>query len=248
MKKQPLVSVIVPLFNYSKYIGDCIRSVQNQDYENYELIVIDDCSTDKSYKIAKRFENKQIKVIQTSINSGYSKAKNEGIIISQGELITCIDADDLMTKNSISCRVKAFLNSNAFMVHARAIDIKGDVKLADCYSMKKLRRTTPRVHAQTVMLKRCVHVKYGLYDENLRSRSDKEMWWRLIGRDGIGRKIKDLFIKQDVAFYRRHKKSMMTNRRKNPKLQKQLTKLLKQQYKMRVCQGITKQNTRFLEK
>ncbi|MFW6130614.1 MAG: glycosyltransferase family 2 protein, partial [Atribacterota bacterium] len=94
-KDNLLVSVIVPLFNYEKYISDCIVSIKNQDYTNYELIICDDCSTDNSFKIAKKFESKKIKVMRLSKNSGYSVAKNEAIIASRGGLITCLDADDM---------------------------------------------------------------------------------------------------------------------------------------------------------
>ncbi len=122
----PLVSVIVPLFNYETYIGDCIRSIQNQDYKNYELIVSDDYSTDNSYQVAKSFECGNIKVIRMGKNLGYSKAKNEAIIISQGELITCLDADDMFTRKSISCRVRALLDKGASFIHARAITVQGE--------------------------------------------------------------------------------------------------------------------------
>ena len=77
---EPLVSVIVPLYNYSKFIKDCITSIQNQSYKNWELFVIDDCSTDDSLEIAKSFEtDSRIKVLQTKKNSiscrVYSKIK-----------------------------------------------------------------------------------------------------------------------------------------------------------------------------
>ena len=77
----PLVSVIVPLYNYDKYIADCVRSVQNQDYSNYELIIVDDCSTDSSYGVAKTFECSNIKVLKMDVNGGYSKAKNSSLIL-----------------------------------------------------------------------------------------------------------------------------------------------------------------------
>ena len=57
MKHKPLISIIVPLYNYRKYIKYCIQSIINQDYSNYELIVVDDCSIDNSYKVAKTFAN-----------------------------------------------------------------------------------------------------------------------------------------------------------------------------------------------
>jgi len=244
----PLVSVIVPLFNYEKYIGDCIRSIKNQDYPNFELIVSDDCSTDNSYEVAKSFECNNIKVIRMSENLGYSKAKNEAIIASQGELITCLDADDMFTRNSISCRVRAMRDQGVGFIHARAISVRGGVTLDQCYQMKPpYTRETPKIHAQTVMLKRKVHRKFGLYDEVLRSRADKEMWIRLFGKNCAGKHlVKKGFIKRDVAYYRRHKKSMMSRRRKNKPLQRLLTSQLQAAIKLRSKRGINRGNTRFL--
>jgi len=244
----PLVSVIVPLYNYEKYIGDCIRSIQNQDYENFELIISDDCSTDSSYQIVKSFECRNIKVIRMEKNLGYSKAKNEAIVISQGELITCLDADDMFTKNSISCRVRAIVDRGLSFVHARAVNVRGDITLQQCYDLAPpYRRETPKVHAQTVMLKRKVHRRYGLYDEGLRSRADKEMWIRLFGKNCAGKHlVKKGSIKNDVAYYRKHKQSMMSKRRKNKKLQLMLTNQLQMAIKMRAKHGTTKGNTRFL--
>jgi len=249
--KNKLVSIIVPLYNYSKFIADCINSIKNQNYSNYELIVIDDCSIDNSYEIAKKFECKNIKIMKTELNSGYSKAKNKGIIASQGELITCLDADDLLTRKSISCRVQAFLDNDVSMVHANAIDIKGDISLSDCYKInpKKATRTKARIHAQTVMLDRNVHIRYGLYDEELRSRSDKEMWWRLLGKYKSTEEslVKTMFLKKDVAYYRKHAKSMMSMRRKNKSYDKEVTVILNSNYQMRRDEGINTNNTRFLE-
>ena len=243
----PLVSVIVPLYNYRNFISDCIQSIKNQNYSNYELFVVDDCSTDDSYVVAKTFEDEKIKVIRLEENKGYSTAKNEAIIMSQGDLITCLDADDMMTKDSIKVRVGAILESDSPFVHAKALTVSPDATLEKCYGMNKKKRQTPRIHAQTVMVKREVHQRFGLYDENLRSRSDKEMWWRLFGKnDKCEFKIPKHFVGHDVAYYRWHQNSMMAKRRKDPSLQKRLTQQLEDAYQMRQKE-INKDNTRFLE-
>ncbi len=245
--RDPLVSVIVTLYNYRRYISDCIQSIKNQDYDNYELFVVDDCSTDDSYAVAQSFQDDKIKVIRLDENRGYSTAKNEAIIMSQGDLITCLDADDMMTKDSISVRVRAALEYDSLFVHARALTVSKKSTLKMCYGIVKGKRQNPRIHAQTVMLAREVHQKFGLYDEKLRSRSDKEMWWRLFGKnDECKFKIPKHFVNRDVAYYRWHLQSMMAKRRENPKLQKKLTKQLEKAYQMRQ-KGITKENTRFLE-
>ncbi len=244
----PLVSVIVPLYNYENFIRFCLKSILNQKYPNIEIIVIDDCSTDNSLFVAKKFECSNLKVIQMKKNSGYSKAKNEGIIVSQGDLITCLDADDMFTKNSIGHRVKVLDRTGADFVHANAITVNGNMTLKQCYALKKFKRQTPKVHAQTVMLKREVHKQFGLYDEALRSRSDKEMWVRLFGWGCAGpHLVRKVFSKKDVAYYRRHDQSMMKMRARKPSYNKILTKKLMKAIKMRAKGNITKENTRFLE-
>ena len=248
MIEEELVSIIVPLYNYSRYIGDCIQSIKNQDYKNWELFVIDDCSIDNSYEIAKSFENdNRIKVLQTESNGGYSKAKNQGIIASKGDILTFLDADDMFLKNSISIRVKALDRNNVPFVHAKAIVVKGDISLKKAYKIpdSKFFRNA-KIHAQTVLYRRWIHKQYGLYDETLRSKADKEMWFRLFGWGLTEPKIKSYFIKKNVAYYRKHNKSMMANRRKDPKLQEKLISQLKSSYEMRE-KSINKNNTRFLE-
>lgn len=247
MSKMPLVSVIVPLYNYQKFIVDCMASIKQQDYENYELIIVDDCSTDSSYEVAKSFEDVRTTVIKLDRNRGYSRAKNEGIILSQGDLITCLDADDLLTKDSLSCRVSAILKKGIPFVHAKAFNIRGNISLDKCYKMTHQKAKRPRVHAQTVMVERWVYKKFGLYEEKLRSKSDKEMWWRLFGKnDSCKFKIDKLFINNFVAYYRKHGASMMDKRSRNFTLQKKLLKQLDKAYQKRQS-GITVDNTRFLE-
>lgn len=247
--KVPLVSVVVPLYNYENYIGWCIQSIVEQQYPNLEIIVVDDCSTDESFNLASEFSQRydNVHIMKTDENSGYSKAKNEGIVASKGEYITCLDADDMLVDNSIQSRMDTIIKKSADFVHANAINIKGNLSFEDCKQLKKRRRGTAKVHAQTVMVKRSVYQKFGLYDENLRSRSDKEMWWRLFGQGLAFQRVKRIYIPVDVAYYRRHSKSMMARRKGNPKYQKKVTRALYKAYKMRCEEGVTKENTRFLE-
>ena len=245
--ENPLVSVIVPLYNYERFIIDCIKSIKQQDYPNYELIVVDDCSTDSSFKVAKSFESDNIIVMKTNKNSGYSTAKNEGIIASKGELITCLDADDMLTKDSLSCRVRAIVDNDVPFVHARAFNVKGPIRLEKCYEIRKQKAKSPRIHAQTVMVKRWVYQKFGLYEERLRSKSDKEMWWRLFDKNDTCKfRIPKMFLNKYVAYYRKHGNSMMDKRRRKPKLQEELRQLLEKCYQERRA-GISAKNTRFLE-
>lgn len=105
MSNVPFFSIIVPVYNVEHYLGECIDSVISQTYEDYEIILIDDGSTDNSGSICdlykKRFDNK-IKVIHQK-NGGLSKARNTGIFYAQGIYIIFLDSDDyFLDKNALS--------------------------------------------------------------------------------------------------------------------------------------------------
>ncbi len=259
-----LISVIVPLYNYELYIKYCIKSILNQTYTDFELIVVDDCSRDKSYLKAKEYEKKdgRVKIIRLHKNCGYSKAKNEGIILSKGKYIVTLDADDMMTKNSLEIRLKAATKKSFPFVYADAIMVKNDMTLNSCYkiNIKKINKKRTQnviydpskglyhIHAQSIMIDREVFKKYGLFDEKLRSRSDREMWWRLFGKDSSEKpKISSYYINEPVAYYRYHRNSMWRKRKRNKTLNNMVIKKSEKAYKMRKRDGITKENTRFLE-
>lgn len=87
------VSVIVPVFNKGAFIGRCIRSILTQSFSNFELILVDDGSTDDSIEVANQFLDDRIKVVR-QINSGPGSARNRGIATSSGEVCAFLDADD----------------------------------------------------------------------------------------------------------------------------------------------------------
>jgi len=263
----PLVSVIVTLYNYENFISDCIKSILKQDYANFELIVIDDRSADRSYKRAKKYISDRVKVIRQKTNLGYSVAKNTGIVASKGEYIILLDADDMMTTGSISCRVRAALLNNIEFVYADAIAIYDNMTLDKCYQLntkylpiygdkESIKNRLPslqhfptpyEIHAQTVLAHRSLYKKFGLYDENLRSRSDREMWWRFFGQSEKDiTNVSNIHVNEYVAYYRYHKASMTRFRVKNPDYNKTMRKIAEKMYEIRKS-GINNTNTRFLK-
>ncbi|HEY4195401.1 MAG TPA: glycosyltransferase [Mucilaginibacter sp.] len=105
MPDQPLVSVIIPLYNTGLYIEQCIRSILAQTWPDIEVIIVDDGSTDNSFEIAKKFEGEKVKLLKQP-NSGASIARNTGLRIAKGEYIQFMDADDLLSPNKIEEQVK----------------------------------------------------------------------------------------------------------------------------------------------
>ena len=101
-----LVSIIVPIYGVEKYIASCIDSILNQTYENFELILVDDGSPDKSGVICEKYaiSDKRIKVFHKE-NGGLSDARNYGLSYANGEYVTFIDSDDLVEKNFLKYHV-----------------------------------------------------------------------------------------------------------------------------------------------
>ena len=100
---EPLITIIVPVYNGEKYIDQCINSILNQEYKNIELILVNDGSKDNSKLILDNWAKREskIKVIHQE-NSGVSVARNKGIEMAQGSYITFVDVDDYVAKDYIS--------------------------------------------------------------------------------------------------------------------------------------------------
>jgi len=103
----PLVSIIIPTYNYGKYLARAIRSCLDQTHKHLEIIVIDDGSTDNTREVAQGFSDKIIYIHQQ--NMGVSSARNHGLERAMGEFITFLDADDYLTEDSIEAKLHVLL-------------------------------------------------------------------------------------------------------------------------------------------
>lgn len=111
------ISVIVPVYNAEKYLSRCIDSILNQTYKNFELILINDGSNDKSIDILKNYEKKdsRIKVID-NFNNGVSKTRNLGVCLATGEYIQFIDSDDFIDKNMFEDTIKMMTDEKSDLI------------------------------------------------------------------------------------------------------------------------------------
>ena len=105
---RPLVSIIVNCFNGEKYLNQCIQSIINQTYKNFEIIFWDNNSTDESQKIVSQFVDKRIKVFKTNEKLDLGASRNKAIQKSLGDLITFLDVDDWYLPEKINLQVKIF--------------------------------------------------------------------------------------------------------------------------------------------
>jgi glycosyltransferase involved in cell wall biosynthesis len=103
-----LVSIITPTYNSEKFISETIQSVLNQTYQNWEMIIVDDCSTDNTKVLTEEWSKKdtRIKSIALTTNSGPAKARNAGIELATGDYMTFLDADDIWFPDFIENSIK----------------------------------------------------------------------------------------------------------------------------------------------
>ena len=127
MENQPLVSVIIPVYNVEEYLCECVDSVINQTYKNLEIILVDDGSTDSSGKICDDYAEKdeRIRVIHKN-NSGPSKTRNVGLEHAKGKYIYFLDSDDYIELNALEMLVQAAETNDADLVFFEAHSFSDD--------------------------------------------------------------------------------------------------------------------------
>lgn len=110
-----LISIVMPIYNSELYLQTAIESVMNQTHENFELILIDDCSADFSSSIARKFEKKdsRIKFFQNDYNIGICATRNKGIDVSIGNYITFLDNDDELDRNFLHDNIRLLIDKKA---------------------------------------------------------------------------------------------------------------------------------------
>ncbi len=117
MENKGLISVIIPVYNVEKYLKECVDSVLYQTYKNYEIILVDDGSTDSSPQICDEYASKYecVSVIHKE-NSGLSHTRNKGLSVAQGEYVYFLDSDDYIDSNAFTMLVESIENENADFV------------------------------------------------------------------------------------------------------------------------------------
>ena len=131
-KTEPLVSVILPVYNVQKYLGKCLDSVLNNSYKNLEIICVNDGSKDKCAEILEHYKEKdsRIKII-TQENQGVSVARNEGLQAAKGEFIAFMDSDDYIHPRFFKSMMACMLEKNADLVVCNALRVNEDTPVSE---------------------------------------------------------------------------------------------------------------------
>ena len=141
----PKISVIVPMYNAERFLRFCITSILEQTFKNFELILIDDCSTDRTLEIAKSFADPRIKILQTEKNLGYPGAvRNVGIDSAIGEYIYFMDHDDVILPNAFETLTDVADKSGADAVTSTSWYVSSDFSNENDMILHKIDLSPPQ--------------------------------------------------------------------------------------------------------
>lgn len=210
----PLVSVIAPTFNSQKFLEKTINSILDQSYKNWELILIDDASTDNTLQIINTYllEYDNIKLIRNKTNQGAGVSRNKGIVASKGDFIAFLDADDLWKPNKLEVQINYMLKNNLEVCFSSydLIDEKGNklfkrVNALEKLSYKKLLKSNYLGNLTGVYNCKALGK---IRSPELRKRQDWLLWLEAIKKS----KKPAVGIQEPLAYYRVRKNSISSNK------------------------------------
>jgi len=190
IKQQPLISVVMPVYNAEKYLKEAIESILNQTYKNFEFILINDASTDSSLEIINQFarKDKRIKFINNQENKGIAETRNIGIKLSKGKYIATHDADDISLKTRFQEQVDFLEKNPKCGVVGSFIKIFNNTKKNNFsirkYSLKdkelrnKIFYYSPIAQPASMIRKKALD-KIGLYNQKYPPAEDLDLWFRI---------------------------------------------------------------------
>lgn len=198
------VSIILPTYNGSRYIRKSIESCLNQTYQNLELIIVDDGSTDNTRKIIKSYNDKRIKYFRHEHNLGLAKALNTGFANAVGEYLTWTSDDNFYDVKAIEAMTR-FLegNSKIDFVYTNYYTVDENGKILESITVD-----SPKVLdikdciGPCFLYKREIYEKIGEYDSNFILVEDYEYWLR------VREQFRMQKLNEYLYFYRRHKESL----------------------------------------
>lgn len=185
--KNPTVSVIIPTYNRAHLIGRAIDSVLNQTFQDFEIIVIDDGSTDNTDEVVKYFNDPRIRYIRHEQNCGGSAARNTGIMTTHSEYIAFLDSDDEWLPEKLELQLAVMVESDdaTAVCYSGYIRVGGDGERRVYKPFYRGRIHTAELWedrvspTSAVMVRRDCLVKAGGFDERLPARQDYAMWLEL---------------------------------------------------------------------
>lgn len=211
--EKPLISIITPSFNSAKFIAETIQSVQNQTYQHWEMIIVDDCSSDETVSIIQEIANKdsRIQLIKLEKNSGTGIARSTALEKATGKFIAFVDADDLWKPEKLDKQID-FMKAN---------NLPFTFSFYDCINeagQPLNRRIEAPLHLSYQQLFFCNYVGNltGIYDANyfgkipvssIRKRQDWMMWLTILKKIQFAQPVPE-----SLAFYRIRENSISASK------------------------------------
>jgi len=213
-----LVSVIIPIFNSEKFISKTLDSVINQTYKNYEIIIVDDCSLDKSYEMIKKYlvEYSNIIYLKLEKNSGAAIARNKALELAHGRYVAFLDSDDLWYKKKLEKQLM-LLKSKKCVISYTAIEIIDE----NDKLLKNKRNVINEINYNFLLKNTMIATSTVVIDRNIsgdfampliRSGQDYATWLMLLRNGDIACGINEVLVK-----YRKCKGSLSSRKYKNIK-------------------------------
>jgi teichuronic acid biosynthesis glycosyltransferase TuaG len=207
------VSIITPAYNSEKFISDTIRSVQNQTYTNWEMIIVDDCSTDKTVEIIQEFmdNDPRIHLIKLNTNSGTGIARNTALQVVSGRHIAFVDADDLWKPEKLSKQID-FMEANNLAFTFTFYDLINE----EGQLLNKRIETPKNLSFRQLFFCNYVGNLTGIYNasslgkiaiSSIRKRQDWMVWLTILKQIKTAKPVPE-----SLAFYRIRKNSLSTSK------------------------------------
>ena len=209
----PKISVVMPVYNGEKYLKEAIDSILNQTFTDFEFIIIDDGSTDKTEQIIKSYDDKRILYIKNEKNLGVAESLNKGLDMAQGEYIARMDADDISMPKRFEKQIDFMDVHCEYGVCGTGVIIFQDDEYI-CQRMFSESHKALRVDLifgnalahPTVMIRKSISESVLLrYDEDFEKAEDYELWTR------ISNNIQIHSIKEPLLKYRIHENQVSTS-------------------------------------
>ena len=208
-----LVSIITPCYNSEKFIAETYQSIKDQIYNDWEWIIVDDASTDKSVEIIKSFNDDRVKLFEQKVNKGASEARNKGLNLANGRFVTFIDSDDLWLPNFLEKTINYLTNTKEELVYASYKRVDEDLQplLTDFIAIDYIDRNRILYNCPIPMLTSVYDTerigKITFPEAELRE--DHAMWIDLLQKVKYARAIKET-----LAIYRIRNNSVSRNKLK----------------------------------
>lgn len=187
--KNPKISVVMPVYNGQEFLGEAIKSILSQSFRDFELIIVNDGSTDNTLGIIEKFKDKRIRVINNVKNLGLAKTINRGVITAKGEYIARCDADDINDKDRFKIQVDFLDKNKNYVLVGSNIEtigesskVTGFLKFPEKdFQIRKIILVYNCIVHPSVMMRTKVVKKVGSYREIFNGGAEEyDLWFRLM--------------------------------------------------------------------